>query len=344
MYRLGMKGSVSPRRAIAGDLVAIVSPSWGAVGAWPHRAEKGIQYLESLGLRVKLMPNAARSEEWVSAAAEARADDINAAFKDDEVRIILSSIGGDHSNQVVPYLDFEVIRSHPKIFQGYSDITVLCWALLKHARLRTFYGPALTLSLAEYPRVLAYTDHWLRAAWFGDQPLRYEPSSEWTEEFLDFNTKQDLTRPRRLTPSPGWCVIRSGTTQGWLLAGCFETVCWHVKGSDSWIDPEGAILMLETSEIAISPAAVDAYMTDLELMGVFEKISGLIFGRPYGYDPKDVEILWKVLEKRTESSMIPVLGGFDFGHTDPLVTLPLGAPMRLDTHGPRVEVIEPPTR
>ena len=173
--------------------MAVVSPSFGAAGAWPHRTERGTAYLESLGLKVRLMPNAARNEGWASASPEARVADLHAAFADDEVAVVLASIGGNHSNQLLPLLDFGLIREHPKVFQGYSDMTVLHWAIAKHAGLGTFYGPALVSELGEFPEVLADTDRSLRAAWFGGEPIAYEPSDTWTDEFLDWDTQR---RPR----------------------------------------------------------------------------------------------------------------------------------------------------
>jgi muramoyltetrapeptide carboxypeptidase len=109
------------------------------------------------------MPNAARDDGWASASPRERADDIHAAFLDDEVSVVLASIGGLHSNQLLPHLDPELIAAHPKVLQGYSDVTVLLWALAKHAGLRTFHGPALIPELGEFPSVLGYTDCHLRA-------------------------------------------------------------------------------------------------------------------------------------------------------------------------------------
>ena len=326
-----------------GDTVAVVSPSAGAAGMFPHRVERARAYLESVGLKVRLMPNAARIDSWVSAPAEARADDIHQALLDDEVVVILAAIGGNHSNQLLPYLDYDLVRSHPKIFQRYSDITVLHWAFLKHAGLSTFYGPALIPELGEHPRVLPYTDRFLRAAWFGSEPIAFEPAEEWTDEFLDWSEKQDLTRPRELQPSEGWIPLREGMAEGPLLGGCLETVCWHLKGSATWIDPAGALLFLETSEEAPSPAHVDAYLTDLEQLGVFDTIAGLVFGRPYGYDEERAKTLWQVLAERTDAAGIPVLANVDLGHTDPMLTVPLGAMARLDAHARLLELLEPAT-
>lgn len=115
-------------------------------------------YLESLGLKARLMPNAAGSARWVSGSPKQRVADIHAAFLDDDVRVVLASIGGNRSDQLLPYLDFDLIAAHPKIVQGYSDTTVLLWAIASRAGIRTFHGPALTLELAEYPAVLPLTD------------------------------------------------------------------------------------------------------------------------------------------------------------------------------------------
>jgi muramoyltetrapeptide carboxypeptidase LdcA involved in peptidoglycan recycling len=216
-------------------------------------------------------------------------------------------------------------------------MSVLHWALLRRSGLATFYGPALVPEMGEVPAPLPYTDRWLRAAWFRTEPLRYEPAAEWTEEFLDWDLKAD-TRPRAMQPSAGWRTIRSGVAEGPVVGGCLETVCWHVFGSQDWFVPEGAIVLLETSEEAPSPAHVDGYLTDLELAGVFDAASGLLFGRPMGYTADDVELLWEVVEKRTAASGIPVLAGIDCGHTDPMMTIPLAVPARLDAGGQAFEV------
>ena len=335
--------STAPPRVRADGTVAIVSPSFGAVGAWPHRAERGSAYLESLGLSTKLMPNAARNDSWVSASAEERAADIHTAFADPEVDVVLASIGGNHSNQLLPLLDFDLIASHPKVFQGFSDNTVLCWALLVRAGLRTFYGPALTANLGEYPEVFDLTHRTMAAAWFGDEPLRYEPAEEWTEEFLDWDQRIDLTRPRAMRPGGGWVTIREGAAEGPLIGGCLESVCWHLKGGPFWPDLEGAILFLETSEEAPSPAHVDAYLTDLEQLGAFEQASALVIGRPRDYSEEDSKTLWRVAADRTEPYGLPVLGDVDCSHTDPMLTLPLGCPARVDAGAKTFETLEPAT-
>lgn len=284
------------------------------------------------------MAHATATAGWVAGSPQQRVDDIHAAFADDSVAAVLCGIGGNHSNQLLPLLDYDLIRAHPKVFQGYSDITVLHWAFAKHAGLQTFYGPALISELGEYPEVFPYTDRWLRAAWFEHGELDFDAPAEWTDEFLDWGKKADLARPRKMTPADGWRTVREGIAEGPLFGGCLETICWHLKGSDEWLDLTGAVVFLETSEEGPSPAHVDAYMTDLELLGVFERVVALIVGRPAAYTPEQVEALWQVAEERTRASGIPVLGNLDIGHTDPMLTLPLGATARLDAGARRFTI------
>jgi muramoyltetrapeptide carboxypeptidase len=338
-----MEPLVKPRQLRGGDTVAVVSPAFGAVGRWPHRVERGIAYLRSLGLRVRLMPNAARSEGWASAPPEARVADLHEAFADDGVVAVVASIGGNHSNQLLPLLDFELIRAHPKVFQGYSDVTVLHWAMAKHAGLCTFYGPALVPELGEFPHVLPDTDRYLRAVWFGAEPVTYEPAGFWTDERLDWDTKADLARPRELRESEGWVTVRDGRAQGPLFGGCLETICWHLKGSSAWVDTSDAVLVLETSEEAPSPAHVDAYLTDLEQLGVFGAAAALVVAGPYGYTPDDAKRLWEVVANRTEAAGLPVLANVEAGHTDPMLTLPFGVHAEVDAGRQAFRLLEAPT-
>lgn len=111
--------------------------------------------------------------------------------------------------------------------------------------------------------MLAHTDRWLRAVWFGGGPLRFTPAEVWTDEFLDWDRRLDLIRPRELRPSAGWVAIREGVAEGPLVGGCLETICRHLRGSPAWLDLRGALLFLETSEEVPTPERVDAYLAEL---------------------------------------------------------------------------------
>lgn len=339
--------SIKPPRPRRGSKVAIVSPSAPALAAFPHRVERGLAYLRTLGLEPILMPNAAACDRWVAGSPQARADDLHRAFADPDVSVVLCALGGNHAHQVVPCLDWALIRNHPKIFQGYSDMTTLLWAIGRHAGLRTFHGPTLLAEMGEFPEVLPFTDRHLRGAWFGETPLIFGPADAWTDEFLDWGTKADLNRPRQLKPGDGWLTLRPGVDEGPLIVGCLETVCWHLKGTADWLDLTGAILVLEPSENCFvdvtSPPFIDAHLSDLDRLGVFDQIAALVFGRPYGYRDEDLPVLWDLVARHTARSGVPVLANVDCGHTDPMLTLPLGCRARVDTEAGEFRLLEAAT-
>lgn len=138
---------IKPRRLQPGDTIAIVSPSSGIANLVPRRFERGVAYLEKLGYRVKVMPHARDRLAHRAGTYEAQAEDINRAFADPEVRMILTSIGGYTSNGVLRFLDWELIGRSPKIVIGYSDTTALLTGLHTQAGLVTLYGPALLTTL-----------------------------------------------------------------------------------------------------------------------------------------------------------------------------------------------------
>jgi hypothetical protein len=146
-----------------------------------------------------------------------------------------------------------------------------------------------------------------------------------------------------MSAGSGWRTIRAGVAEGTLFGGCLETICRHLEGSAYWPDLRGVLLFLETSDEAPTPAEVDAYLSGLERLGVFAGAAGLVFGRPYHYGAAQKEALWAVVRERTAASGIPVLADVDIGHTDPMLTLPIGAWARIDAGALEFALLEPAT-
>lgn len=331
---------IKPPKLKPGAVVGIVSPSWGGAGAFPHRVEQGVRQLEKLGFKVAIAPHTLNQRGYVSDSAENRASDIHNMFRNPEVKAILAAIGGDHSCHLLPHLDFDLIGRHPKIFMGYSDITVLNVAILKETGLVTFNGPALLTDFAEHPHMFAYTQGYFLKAVVDPQPIgMVEESPWWTEEFLDWGEKEDLERARRTNPSEGWTWLGSGIAEGILIGGCLESL-QHLRGTRFWPDWDEAIFFFETSEEKPSPADVDSILMDYENMGVLEKISGLIVGRPMHYSDEEKQQLREVILERTAPFEFPVITDMDFGHTAPQFTLPLGCRARMDSTSRRFEILE----
>lgn len=319
---------IKPRRLRRGDTIAILAPSGGAARLFPHRLERGAAALESLGFQCKIYPTCSKFLEGKAGTPEERAADINAAFADSSVHAIIAVIGGVCSNEIVELLDYETIRANPKIFCGYSDATVVHNALTKRANLVSFYGPCLMTQFGEYPEPLAYTvESFLKATMHSDDYGRVESSPVWTDEILDWNEKLDLSRPRVLKPNSGAIWLREGKASGLTSGGCLHTV-HQLQGTPIKCEMRNRILLLEVSEgqsfnDGYPLSYVESQLVDLRLAGVFNEISGLLIGRPPFYSAERVNLLFEVVKRVTASYSFPILAGLDFGHTDPMVTIPL---------------------
>ncbi|MHA2495056.1 MAG: S66 family peptidase [Candidatus Hodarchaeales archaeon] len=321
---------VSPHKLKNGDTLAIIAPSSGLAGLFPHRLDKGIAFLKSWGFKIKEFYTTRRMTDWHSGTAEERARDIMNAFMDEEVKGIFCTIGGYTSNQVLPYLDFGKIRENPKFFCGYSDISILHYAFYKKAKLQTFYGPSVMVQFAEFPKPLDYTLTYFKKAAMDEEPIgEIEPSESWTDEVLNWGAKEDQERAREMRTNKGYTWLRKGRAIGPILGGCLSSIV-HLRGTEYWPSHKGTILLLEIPEghdfsQGEPLEAVDSYLTDLKLSNVFDEIVGLVFGRPFRYIEEDTEKLKAVILENTKEYDFPILFGVDVGHTDPQITVPLGA-------------------
>ncbi len=329
-----------PPRLRPGDTIGIVSPSWGGAAIFPHRVERGVAQIEGLGFQARLAPNARHQRGYLSDTPEARASDINAMFADPDVRAIVAAIGGDHACHLLPLLDYELIRANPKIFMGYSDVTVLNVALYTAAGLGTFNGPTLITDFAEFPQILPYTERWLLRTLIDPTPLgSIAPAESWTEEFLDWRIQADLSRPRAMTPSQGWGWLKAGQSEGVLIGGCIESL-QHLRGTPYWPNWQGAILFIETSDEAPSVETVDSILMDYENMGVLACLRGLLVGRPMGYSDDQKAALREVIIERTAKFSFPIISDMDFGHTAPQFVLPIGCHAQIDSANQRFAIVE----
>lgn len=321
-----------------GDTIAFISPSCRFNTLFPLRLERATSALTHLGFHSRtIFTNPLPTS--LPAAIRARCAEIHTAFADPAVHAIVCTIGGLSANELLPFLDYDLIRANPKIFVGYSDITLLHHALYVKAGLRTFYGPAAITQLAEYPAPLPFTrDHFLHVLGStGDVPVGPIPCSEsWTEEFLDWATEATSVRARTLIPNPGWKWLRPGTATGRIFGGCLPSIL-QLAGTAYWPDYAGKILLLElpdwdAPEKGMPVDFARTALADLINAGVLGQVVGVVTGRPYKYTEDECVEWEKLLVEMCEVAGMcgPVLAGVDVGHTDPQLTIPLGAMCRVD--------------
>jgi muramoyltetrapeptide carboxypeptidase len=332
-----MKNLIKPKVLEMGDTIGLVSPSAPLAGLVSHRTKNGIKMLEELGFKVKVGKNALKVKGHTAGTPKERADDINTFFRDKKIKAIFSFIGGNHSNQILEYLDFDIIKKNPKIFLGYSDTTTLHFALHVKANLVTFYGPAVLTQFAENPAILSYTQTYFKKALMQTSSIgKVEPSTQWTDEILDWFEKEDLKRQRKMKRNKGWQWLKSGKADGPILGGCITSML-HLRGTEYWPDFRGSILFWETPESGDDFTKgekvenIDSYLTDLELSGIFKDIKGMIIGRFFGYSKQEKKEMIKMIKERTSGYKFPILLNVDIGHSDPMITVPLGVRVKIDS-------------
>jgi len=338
---------IKPTILKPGDTVATISLSWGGAGELLHRYEVGKQQLEKVfGLRVIETAHALKPAAFIANNPKARADDLMEAFLNTSVKAIISNIGGDDSIRILPFIDVDVIKQNPKIFLGFSDSTIIHFACYK-AGLTSFYGTSLLTGFAENGGMQPYQINDIKQTLFTAQPAgQVLPNSNgWTSEHLDWFNLQLQNTKRKLTKSNGWTWLQGSTkVQGRLIGGCVE-VLEFLKGTEWWPSPtewEDKILFLEPSEEMMLPANLRWVLRNYAAQGVFEKIKGLIFGRPYHnkYADEYNNILLQVIRDEQGHNQMPIITEMDFGHTDPIFTLPYGVMAEIDCEQQTFSILE----
>lgn len=338
--------TIKPFKLKKSDRVGLVSNSAPLASLVPHRTENGLKMLRNLGFKVSFGKSALKVGDYTAGSPEERARDINSFIKNKDVKAIISFIGGDHSNQLLKLLDFNQLKNNPKIFMGYSDTTVLLLAIYSQTGLVTFYGPSVLNQFAENPRILDYTLMHFQKAVMSNMPVgEITPSTVWTEELMDWFEKKDLTRPRKMKKNPGWLWLKEGRAKGILIGGCLISLM-HLRGTKYWPNFKNSILFWEISESESSISkgeqisSVDTHLTDLDNTGVLGEINGMIIGRPYHYSKRMEEKLVNLIKEKTKNYNFPILYRVDFGHTDPMVTLPIGVESVIDSKKNIFEIVE----
>ncbi len=341
---------IKPRALRSGDRIAAISLSHGWPSVYPDAYQDGKRQLQqAYGVEVVETRHALADFEWLRAHPEARAMDLMEALRNPAIHGIVSTIGGDDSIRMLPYLDYSVIRQNPKIFLGYSDSTVTHFAFLK-AGVTSFYGPSIMAGFDENGGLLPYMVESVRQMLFAPLPtaLIVPNAHGWTIDSWEWGDERRNEMRRRLRPSSGWKWLQGrGQHRGTLIGGCLDVIDW-LRGTPVWPHPDvwrNSILFLETSEDRPSPAQVTYMLRALAATGALNEVRGILYGRPCGDEPSFApydHALLRVLAEQNLTS-IPVITRMDFGHTDPSLTLPLGVIAEVDCDAQQIRLVEPAT-
>lgn len=320
---------IKPSKLSLGDTVGIVSPASGVAAFCPRRLQRGVNCLENMGFNVIIGDRCSKQTGHTAGTIDDRLSDLHAMYRKNDVKAIITTIGGYNSNQLLDELDYELIRENPKILLGYSDITALQLGILSQTSTVTYMGPAILPQFGEFGGLFDYTRNSFEGVLMNSENERQnlQPSESWTDESLKWDIEDN--RPRTVQESTGWKILKHGEAIGPIISGNMSTLLL-LAGTKYFPDLTGAILCLEDDETT-NPAIIDRYLTQLRHMGVYEQISALIVGRfPNKTGFTEGDPLENVLTIATRGYSFPVVYDFDFGHTDPMMILANGVLARLN--------------
>lgn len=320
-----------------GDTIAIFSPSAPATVTANERYLRAKQFIESKGFNVLEGSLTGKTDGYRSGSIQDRAQEFNELLYHPDVKCIMSTIGGQNSNSLLPYIDYDYLKKNPKIIIGYSDVTALLLGIYAKTGLVTYYGPAMVSSFGEFEPLVGETYQYFEDILVDNLELPHQLPTPvaWSDEFInwaDQNSAKNCLDNQLITVHPG-------VVTGRLIGGNLNTM-QGIFGTDYMPEiKEGDILFIEDS--LKTEAIIERTFSLLKLSGAFDKIGGLILGKHELFNNKltgrkPYEILLEVMGDCT----IPFLAEFDCSHTHPMLTLPIGSKIKLDATKQTVTIIE----
>ncbi|MFI6764187.1 S66 peptidase family protein [Streptomyces sp. NPDC050355] len=335
-----------PSPLTEGATLAVWAPSSPAPVAFPKRFARGVQALQDDGFAVTPLSSCAASRGPSTLEPAALAAELHQALLDPECDGVVAAVGGWTLINVLPHIDWQLIGDAAKPLIGYSDITPLLNAAAQRSDLVSFHGPMVISEWGESSGPWEYTRDEFRAVTGAAGPWaerRITAPDTWSDELLWWDKEDD--RPR--APRPGGERIRAvrggpAEVEGTLWGGSLSVLSL-VLGTPYADRPDDALVFIETE--AVAPDEFAARLGQLRLAGVFDRAAGVIvgrIGRPgtclSGYTDFDA-VLRDIVPGR-----LPIAAGYDFGHSTPMLTVPVGGRARLlctEDAQPRLTLLGP---
>lgn len=290
----------------AGQKIGILSPSDPIENLENKQFNDGIQFLEKLGFKI------IKGKHLNPKSPQEKAEDLHYLFSNKEVDAIICSQGGDSAEEVLPHINWEIIKDNPKIFLGISDITVLLNSIYHKTGLITFHGNDIKYG-------------------FGRNPSDYD-KKEFVERLIEGKIGE-------INPNRESKKIREGKAKGKLLGGNIRCLL-KLADTEFWPNFEDSILILEAYHLTEENCL--KYFKKLKELGVFDKIKGVVVGFIYGMqveNPKSKQ-MENILLDFTKDYDFPILKVNNFGHNCPNTTLPIGCQVELNADDKKIVILE----
>ncbi len=301
---------MKPPALRTGDTIGIVAPA--SHSALPSALANGRLSLEALGFRTVIAPHLADRHGFLAGTDADRLADLESMFVDPEINGIVCLRGGYGSARMLPHINYASIRTHPKVFVGYSDITALHAAIQRNTGLVTFWGPMVSSDMS--PDFPPYNRDSFAKAVTGTDPIG------------------TVSHPDKMPPVQ---TLQGGKASGPLIGGTLSLLAAAV-GTPYDYEYDGAILFFE--DVGEEPHRIDRMLTQLLQAGKLGRVSGIVIGECAGcgsapnnpafpYGNFSIE---EVFMDRLQPLGIPVIYGLGIGHGAYKATLPLGVQATLD--------------
>ncbi|OGJ15041.1 peptidase S66 [Candidatus Roizmanbacteria bacterium RIFOXYB2_FULL_38_10] len=314
---------VYPRKLNKGDLVRVISParSLGIISQELRDIAK-IRFKE-LGLKLTFGKHVEEKDDFNSSSIESRIEDLHNAFSDKDVKAVITVIGGFNSNQLLDYIDWDLIRNNPKILCGYSDITALNNSFFAKTGLVTYSGPHY--SSFGQKLYLDYTIDYFKKCLMKSEEFDVIPSEEWSDD--QWWRAQD---DRSLLKNDGFWILNEGSAKGTLLGGNLCTFNL-LHGSQYMPDLTNSVLFIEDDSESL-PHHFDRDFQSIIHQSGFNGVKGIVFGRFQKDSNMTFDLLRQIVKFKKQLTHIPIIGNADFGHSDPKITFPVGGTIFLSVN------------
>jgi muramoyltetrapeptide carboxypeptidase len=302
---------IIPKALRRGDTIALTAPA-GAIFNTTH-IEKIEKRLQGLGFKTLRGKTLFEQEGFLAGSDDFRTNELHDLFKNTEINAILSMRGGWGCARILDKLDYDLIKTNPKIIMGYSDITSLLIAITNKTGLITYHGPVGYSSWKDFS-----TEQVMHTLASGAPFTMQNPS---------FHLKELAT-------------LTSGKATGELIGGNL-TVVVSMIGTTHEPDWTNKILFLE--ETGEEPYRVDRLLWQLKQANVFKKINGVVLGafsKCEAEEPGRSYSLTEILDQHFKNTNFPVYKGAAFGHIIPKFTLPIGVKTEIDADKFTLKLLE----
>lgn len=310
--------------------IGIFSPSLPITVYFPKRFKRAIQFLESKGFEVVYGNLTNKKENYRSGTIQQRAKEFNDLLYNEEVGCILATIGGMNTNSILPYIDYEYLKKHPKLIIGYSDVAALLSAIYAKTDIHTVYGPTLMSAFGEIGPLAEVSFTYFSKLFIEESefPHIIPMPKAYSDLHVDWETQTEM-KPLSLN---SWKTVKKGMHTGRCLIFNLGTFA-YTFGTEYFPEiKEGDIIVLE--DTMDNPMQVERAYAHLKLAGIFEKVAGIVLGKHAQYDNLGMNVSPSDLILEFVEREIPILADVDIGHTLPVMSLSNGCIMTLNaTHG-----------